>query len=196
MEVAKVENLVSKEGERFEGIRQWAKVNVLWICQSPLSSEKWVQMVFMGCIKNIISLRWCLYWWWVYSFSIHCESGCSRSQLDASTLDHIVSSTWKCNSVHFTKLVWWWDVGNFSGMRDPLTAQWSVLQKMRQLVSRYGIKKNIRAQFSKSSSPLFCLLKKFSSVVASIRIAHKFSSLRQIHCHFWWLLDKNYLDKN
>ena len=111
-EVAKVDNLVSTEGDIFEVTQKWAKVNVLCWCQIPLVIEWWMQMVFMSCHKQIICRRLCLYWWWVCSFAVHCDSGCIGRQINDFELDRIRSSTWNYNSAHLTKLFWLWDIEN------------------------------------------------------------------------------------
>ena len=54
MEVVNVDNLVSTKGEIFQGTRKWATFIVLYGCQIPLVIELLMQMVFMGCHKNII----------------------------------------------------------------------------------------------------------------------------------------------
>ena len=81
-------------------------------CQILLVIGWCMQMVFMGCHKQIMCRRWCLYSWWVCSFYVHCGSGCIGRQLNTFTLERIISSTWKHNSAQLTKLVWWWDVEN------------------------------------------------------------------------------------
>ena len=70
VEVVKVDNLVSTEGERFEGTKKWAKINVLCGYQILLAIEWWMQMVSMGCHENIIFCRLCFYWWWVCIFAV------------------------------------------------------------------------------------------------------------------------------
>ena len=98
--------MISIEGDIFEVTRKWSKVNVLWRCQISLASAWWMRMIFMGFWKNIMCLRWCLYWWQVYSFALHFEYGCIISQLKYFTLDHLGSSTWKWSSIYLTKCFW------------------------------------------------------------------------------------------
>ena len=43
---------------------------------------------------------------------VYCESGYKGIQINAFMLYRLRSSTWNYNSVHLTKLVWWWDVDN------------------------------------------------------------------------------------
>ena len=57
MEVVTVENLISMESEIFEGTQQWPKVNVMCRYQIPLTSEKWVLMIFLGCHEKVICYR-------------------------------------------------------------------------------------------------------------------------------------------
>ena len=110
--VTNVDNLISAESGIFNVTPKCAKGNFMCGCQIPLDSASWVRMIFMGCHKELICPGLCLYWWWFWVFAVHCESWCSGIQIKSFTLDHLVTSTWELNSIHFTKLVWLWDVNS------------------------------------------------------------------------------------
>ena len=140
MELSKVDNLVSMDWKISKGTEQWSKVNVMCIFQIQFVSEWRMKIVFMGFCKNIIFLRWFLYWWWVSIFPVHFESLWNHIQIKAFTLDHLGAFTWKRNSIYLTKLVWWWMLTFFTKMRYPFTAQYMTLFLIDWWVWLHGIR--------------------------------------------------------